>query len=148
MTEALKISTSKYIKQGKVDVDGNIWDVIIPGAGTELRFSQASRLCRLYAARISNLEKVFDAVDADDSKSMSEEDLSRYEEYIENYRQNEQIIYEILQNTFKDGTDGNKTVKQWINDTPMVVITKAFEDLKAQTSKANESTDEQPTTSP
>lgn len=137
MAEPIKISTSKYIKQGKVDVDGNIWDVVIPGAGTELRFSQASRMLKLYGARVDNLEKKFDALDRD-QKSVPDADLDLYEEYSAKYRENEQIVYEILQHTFKDGSEDNATVKQWLHDTPMVIIMKAFDDLKQQTSGVND----------
>ena len=54
MAEPVKISTSKHIKEGKVDIDGHIWTVKLPGAKTELRMSQVFRDNKLYAARIAN----------------------------------------------------------------------------------------------
>ena len=61
MAEPVKISTSKHIKEGKVDIDGHIWTVKLPGAKTELRMSQVFRDNKLYAARIANLDKKIDS---------------------------------------------------------------------------------------
>lgn len=125
MTEPLKISTSKYTKTGKVDIDGNIWDIHIPGAGTELRFSQASRACKLYQARIELLDKKID------EKTATEEDLNLYEDYCKKYEDNEGIIFDIFSSVFTDGKD-NKSVRKWIDETPTVVIIQAFEDARGQ----------------
>lgn len=127
MTEPIKISTSKYTKQGKVDVDGNIWNIVLPGAGTELRFSQASRACKLYQARLDLLDKKIEC------NTATKEDLDNYETYSNKYEENEQIVYAVFQNTFKDDTNGNTDVKKWINDTPTSIIMLAFEDVKGQT---------------
>lgn len=127
MTEPIKISTSKYTKQGKVDVDGNIWNIVLPGAGTELRFSQASRACKLYQARLDLLDKKIEC------NTATKEDLDNYETYSNKYEENEQIVYAVFQNTFKDDTKGNTDVKKWINDTPTSIIMLAFEDVKGQT---------------
>jgi hypothetical protein len=126
MSEPIKISTSKYTKQGQVDVDGNIWNVVLPGAGTELRFSQASRACKMNAARIGLLDKKID------NGSITSDELDKYEEYSKAYESNESIVYQIFQNTFRDSTDDNSEVKKWINDTPTSIIMLAFEDVKSQ----------------
>src|SRR5687767_12605416 len=128
MSEPIKISTSKYTKQGQVDVDGNIWNVVLPGAGTELRFSQASRACKMNAARIQLLDKKID------NGSITSDELDKYEEYSKSYESNESIVYQIFQNTFRDSTDDNSEVKKWINDTPTSIIMLAFEDVKSQAS--------------
>lgn len=127
MTEPIKISTSKYTKQGKVDVDGNIWNIVLPGAGTELRFSQASRACKLCQARLDLLDKKIE------SNTATEEDLDNYEIYSKKYEDNEQIVYSVFQNTFKDNTKNNTDVKKWIDETPAPIIIRAFEDVKGQT---------------
>lgn len=124
MTEVLKINTSKYTKSGKVDIDGNIWTVNLPGAGTELRFSQASRAAKLYGSRIALLDRKID------SETITEAELDNYEEYSKKYEENEGILYAVFQQTFDDGTPDNKTVKKWIDETPTAIIMMSFEDVK------------------
>jgi len=126
MAEPLKISTSKYTKQGQVDVDGNIWNVVLPGAGTELRFSQASRACKLYQARIELLDKKIDA------GTITELELDNYELYSQKYEESEAIIYNVFKKTFSDGTKDNASVTKWIDETPTAIIMLAFEDVKGQ----------------
>lgn len=138
MAEPIKINTSKYITQGKVDVDGNIWNVVLPGAGTELRFSQASRACKSSAARIGLIDKKIDA------GTVTEAELNTYDEHSKRYEDNEAIIYGVFQSTFRDGTKDNSEVTAWINDTPTALIMLAFEDVKNQAnSKELEATDGQ-----
>jgi len=136
MSEVLKISTSKYTKKGKVEVDGNLWEVVLPGAGTELRFSQASRACRLYGARIEMLDNKID------SKTISETELDNYEVYSQKYEENERMIYDVFLNTFKDDTKDNESVKKWVNDTPTAIIMQAFEDVKNQSAPQDDGTEE------
>lgn len=124
MAEPTKIRT--HNKKGKVDVDGNIWSVHLPGAGTELRFSQASRACKLYMARLEIIDKKIE------SGAATEEDLDRYEEYSKKYEENETTVIGIFTNTFQDGTDDNTEVKKWVEETPSVFIMKAFEDVREQ----------------
>lgn len=133
MTEPLKISTSKYTKSGQVDVDGNIWNVVLPGAGTELRFSQASRACKLYQARLDLLDKKID------SSTATEDDLDNYELYSKKYEESEAIIYGVFQQTFRDKTKDNTSVKKWMDETPTSIIMLAFEDVKSQSNGSTES---------
>lgn len=125
MTEPLKISTSKYTKTGKVDIDGNIWNITVPGAGTELRFSQASRSCKLYQARLDLLDKKI----AD--KTVTSEELDSYETYATKYEENEKIVFDIFSSVFTDGKD-NASVHKWIDETPTTIIMRAFEDARGQ----------------
>jgi len=126
VSEPIKINTDKYTSQGKVDIDGNIWDVKLPGAGSQLRFSQASRACKSLAARIELIDKKINQV------TYTEEDLDKYDDYCKNYDANEKIVYDVFVNTFHDGTDTNQSVKTWIYDTPLPVIMLAFEDVQKQ----------------
>lgn len=125
MTEPLKISTSKYTKSGKVDIDGNIWNITVPGAGTELRFSQASRACKLYQARLDLLDKKI----AD--KTITSEELDSYETYATKYEENEKIVFNIFSSVFTDDKD-NASVHKWIDETPTAIIMRAFEDARGQ----------------
>lgn len=125
MTEPLKISTSKYTKSGKVDIDGNIWNITVPGAGTELRFSQASRACKLYQARLDLLDKKI----AD--KTITSEELDSYETYASKYEENEKIVFNIFSSVFTDDKD-NASVHKWIDETPTAIIMRAFEDARGQ----------------
>lgn len=135
-SQPIKISTSKYTKKGKVDIDGNIWEVVLPGAGTELRFSQASRACKLYGARIDLLDKKIN------NGTVTVEELDTYETYSHKYESSERTIYEVFHNTFRDGTKDNASVKTWVNDTPTTVIMMAFEDVKDQAKNQDEPTSE------
>lgn len=130
MAEPIKINTSKYTKEGKVDVDGNIWTIRLPGAGSELRFSQASRGCKLFGSRITKLDVKID------NGTVTDAELDDYEEYCKKYDENEAIIYSIFVETFLDGTPENTGVKEWIEKTPTMVITRAFEDIKDQSNQS------------
>ena len=111
MTEPIKISTGKYNKQGKVDIDGHIWTVSLPGASTELRLNQAQR-------RLTMLDrKVKDG-------SITEEELDKYDEF-------EKTIYDTFLNIFQDDTEENAEVTKWVNETPLAIIVMALEDIKA-----------------
>jgi hypothetical protein len=110
MAEPIRISTNKYTKKGKVEIDGKVWSVVLPGAGTELKLSQAQR-------RIKMLEKKVESGEA------TEVDLDNYDAY-------EKVIYDVFVNIFKDGTEDNSEVTAWINETPMSVISMALEDIK------------------
>lgn len=126
MAEPLKISTSKYTKQGKVDVDGNIWSVKLPGAGTEMRFSQASRACKSSEARMALLDKKIEL------GTITEAELDTYDEQSKRYEENERVIYDIFMAVFKDNTKDNSEVKKWMDETPTAIIMLAFEDVKTQ----------------
>lgn len=123
MAEPIKISTGKYNKDGKVDIDGKIWTVKLPGASTELRLNQAQR-------RLTLLDKKVEAGTA------TEEDLDKYDEY-------EQVVYSTFTNIFQDGTKDNTEVKAWITDTPMAIIALALEDIKSQANGQTTETDTQ-----
>lgn len=110
--EPIKISTAKYNKEGKVDIDGHLWTVKLPGASTELRLNQAQR-------RLKVLQKKVDSGDADDA------DLDRYDDF-------EKTIYDAFRNMLRDETSDNAEVNKWIDETPLAIIMMAFEDIKAQ----------------
>lgn len=136
MAEPIKINTGKYNKQGKVEIDGKIWSVRLPGAGTEMRLSQAFRRSKLYSSRIANLDKKIEAGNITDSE------LDSYEEYCDRYDENEKIIFDFFLSFFKDSTKNNSEVKKWVNDTPTSIIELAFEDVKNQANQ-EEGTDGQ-----
>lgn len=116
MSEIKKVDTSNYVKSGKVEVDGMIWTVTLPGAATELKLSKVQR-------RIKLLEKKFE-------KGVEEEkDLDDYDKY-------EDYMFNFFREIFKDSTKDNSQVNKWIDETPFAVIIQAFEDIKEQ---ANES---------
>lgn len=118
MAEPVKISTSKYNKQGQVDIDGNIWSVVLPGAGTELKMSKMKRRQEFLAKKIEN-------------GTVTEEELDKYDEI-------EDFFYTFFQNLFQDGTEDNKAVHEWVDNTPMAVILQAFEDIKDQANKTED----------
>jgi hypothetical protein len=133
MPEPVKISTSKYTKQGKVEVDGKVWSIVLPGAGTELKLSQAFRGSKLWGSRINLLDEKINTGD------ITETELDKYEEYIEKFESCERIIFDYFSTMFKDETEDNSEVKEWISGTPSIVMEMAFKDIKEQ---ANETSSE------
>ncbi|MCA9330385.1 hypothetical protein KDA11_07060 [Candidatus Saccharibacteria bacterium] len=123
MSEAIKISTGKYQKSGKVEVDGKVWTVNLPGASTELKLGQAQR-------RLTLLDKKIEAGEA------TETDLDKYDEY-------EEVIYSTFSRIFQDGTKDNSEVKLWMDETPMAIIAMALEDIKSQANGQEAKTDTQ-----
>lgn len=134
MAEPLKISTSGYAKEGKVEVDGQVWTVRLPGAGTELRMSQSFRNSKLYAARIGLIDKKIE------NGTATEEDLDKYERYCQEFEKNEREVFEFFSAVYKDDTEDNSEVKKWLEETPTAIIQMAFEDIK----KAADGTTEKP----
>ena len=110
MEEPIKISTGKYTREGKVDIDGNVWSIVLPGAGTELRLSQAQRRIKLLDAKI-------------EKGDATEGDLDRYDEL-------EALMYESFKKMLSDGTPENKSVNDWIENTPTAIIVQVFDDIK------------------
>lgn len=126
MPEPIKISTSKYVTKGKVSIDGNIWDLKLPGAATEMRLSQAFRESKSYAARLKMLEGKIDKGQA------TMDELDMFDEYSKKMDDNEKSVIEFFIGIFNDGTPDNSEVRAWVNAHPMDVIQKAFDDVKAQ----------------
>lgn len=141
MSDTVKITTSQYNTQGKVDIDGHIWDVKLPGAGTELRLSQAFRASKLYSSRIQLLDKKID------DETITDADLDRYEEYNKKYEESEKMIFSFFTGVFRDSTPDNAEVKQWVEDTPTAVIEMAFNDVKEQANSKETDGSKEPETS-
>lgn len=109
---AISITTSDYLEEKHIMVDGKDWLIKLPGAGTELRISQAQR-------RIKLLDKMIE------DGSATKEDFDKYDEL-------ENQTLELFNNMFNDGTPENTSVHEWVANTPMVVILAAFEEIKKQ----------------
>jgi hypothetical protein len=109
---AIKITTSDYLKDKHVLVDGNDWTIKLPGAGTELRMSQSQRRMKLLDRKIEN-------------GSATDDDLDLYDK-LEN--ESMDMFYQM----FNDGSETNKSVKEWIISTPLSVIMAAFKEIKRQ----------------
>lgn len=107
-----KIDTSKYTTSGKVEIDGHIWEVVLPGAGRELQLSKNQR-------RGEFLTKKIEKGDA------TEEDLDKMDAI-------EDFMVDFFTGIFRDGTKDNSEVKAWVDATPLAVIGQAFEDIKKQ----------------
>ena len=118
MSDIKKIDTSKYVTDGKVEVNGKIWEVVLPGAGTELKMTKMRR-------RSDFLTKKVEKGDA------TEEDLDRLDAI-------EDEFFEFFKSVFKDSTKDNSEVAEWIEKTPMAIIMQAIEDIKEQANE-NES---------
>ncbi|HUH57784.1 MAG TPA: hypothetical protein VL020_04650 [Pseudomonadales bacterium] len=110
--QAININTSQYLGETRVIVDGQDWEIKLPGAGTELRLSQAQRRIKLLDKKIENdtaVEADYDLYDKLENQSIS-----------------------IFTNMFKDGSEDNAAVKEWVESTPLAVIMASFEEIKEQ----------------
>ena len=116
-----RVDTSKYTRSGKVDIDGHVWTVRLPGAGKELQMSKAQR-------RLKFLDKKLEA------GTENEADLDKYDQ-LEDYMMN------VFNDIFIDGTEDNSEVNKWVNDTPMIIITQAFEDIKSAAAESDPTSD-------
>lgn len=109
---AISITTSDYLEEKHILVDGKDWLIKLPGAGTELRISQSQRRMKLLDKKIND-------------GSATEEDYDLYDKLENN-------TLTVFENMFNDGTPENESVRQWVQDTPMGVIMAAFEEIKKQ----------------
>lgn len=111
MSDIKKIDTNLYVKEGKVEIDGKVWSIKLPGAGTELRMSKVQRRTALLSKKVEN-------------GTATEDDLDRLDEL-------EDEFYLFFISIFDDGKGGAE-VKEWADSTPLAIIQKAFEDIKEQ----------------
>lgn len=109
---AITINTSKYMGEKRVVIDGNDWKVTLPGAGEELRMSQAQRRIKLLDKKIED-------------GSATEADYDLYDKL-------EADMLQRFVDMFNDGSKDNKTVKDWVNNTPFAIIAASFEEVKKQ----------------
>ena len=140
MSGPIKISTGKWNREGKVEVDGNLWTAKLPGSKSELKISQSFRRSKLYATRIELIHKKIE------NGTATEIDLDNYEEYCNRFDESEREIMSHFTKMFSDGTKDNSQVKKWVDDTPSAIIELAFESVKSQTS-GEEDGQQEPTTS-
>ena len=117
MSEITKVDTSKYKKEGKVEIDGNVWTVKLPGAGTELKMSKLQRRQDFLSKKVEN-------------GTATEADLDRFDEI-------EDWFFNFFKTLFNDGTKDNQAVNDWVENTPMAIILQAFEDIKEQANEAD-----------
>lgn len=118
-----EIRTSDYVKVKTISIDGNIWTMKSLGAGEDLALSQSQR-------RLKQLQKKID------------NDTATDEEY-KQYDKLEQRLYDVFSKIFKDETEDNSQVKEWIENTPLDSITAIFQDINEQ-AKQNETGKELP----
>lgn len=115
----LTINTGNYLQDKHILVDGKDWTVKLPGAGTELKLSQSKRRIKLLDKKIEN-------------GTATEEDYDLYDEL-------EDMTLKTFESMFNDGTEDNKSVVDWVRNTPLIVIMAAFEEIKKQAeNKGNE----------
>lgn len=108
----IQIKTSELNKVYKIEVDGEAWEMRSPGAGDELRLGQVQR-------RVAQIDKKI----KDGTATDADYDL---------YDQLERTMYEMFENMFKDSTENNANVKEWVKNTPMAIITAAITSIKDQ----------------
>lgn len=134
MAEPIRVNTSKYTKSGKVEVDGMVWNVKLPGAGTELRMGQVQREAKTTEARIKNLENKLD------NGTATDEEIDRFEELCNRSLRLQKESMAVFLSVFNDGTKDNASVKKWLDETPSAIQFRVFEDVKNGGEAKNEAT--------
>lgn len=105
----LEIKTSDLVKTTRIKIDSNDWQVKPFGAGYQLSLTQAGRRVKLLTKKIEDgtaTEKDYDLCDKLEKQLVS-------------------IYSEIL----SDGTEENKSVKKWVEETPLQILTKIFKQI-------------------
>jgi len=106
------IKTADYIKPVSVNMDGKSWTMTAPGAGTELKMGQIQRRLGLLEKKVEN-------------NTANEEDLDKYDRL-------ESETYGYFKKLFKDSTEDNSEVEEWLQATPIGVVYAIIEDIKDQ----------------
>jgi hypothetical protein len=107
-----EIRTENYVTSKKVLFDGKIWTITAPGAGDELALGQATRRSELIKKKI----RAGTAIEADYNL----------------YDKLEDRMFKLFTRVFRDSTDDNSEVKEWLDRTPLTVIYAIMEDIKKQ----------------
>lgn len=109
---SISITTSDYLEEKHILVDGNDWIIKLPGAGSELRLSQSNRRMKLLDKKIED-------------GTATEADFDLYDKLENN-------TIDMFKNMLNDQTTDNKSVIDWIENTPLAVINASFEEIKKQ----------------
>lgn len=136
MAAPIRASSNKYVKEGQVDIDGQIWNVKLPGSRTEMRMAQLQREAKANEARIASLEKLIDKGEATDDQ------IDRYEELCEKSQALTAEGQAVFLQVFSDGTKDNDSVRKWVDETPTVIQHMVFDDVKKGGDAKNVSTGE------
>ena len=136
MAAPIRVSTNKYIKEGQVDIDGQIWNVKLPGSATETRMSQLQREAKANEARVTNLEKLIDKGEATD------EDIDKYEALCDKSAALTEEAQSVFLRVFNDGTESNDSVRKWMEETPNAIQFQVCEDVKKGGEAKNETAGE------
>jgi hypothetical protein len=107
-----EIQTKSYVQEKTILIDGKTWTMKPLGAGDELAMSQMQR-------RASSIQKKVDTGEATD------EDLDKLEVY-------ETRVMQVFEGIFKDGSEDNSEVREWITNTPFSVIQAVIEEITKQ----------------
>lgn len=118
MNDIVKIDTKRYAKiDPKVDIDGNIWSIHMPGAGKSMEYTKLQRLAKVLYRKV-------------ESNTHTEDDAKRLDEI-------EDWTIEFFLGVFRDDTPDNADVRKWLEETPAPFIMQAFEDVQEQAKKNN-----------
>ena len=105
-----------------VVVDGKKWQYIEPGMGSQQRLAQHMSRIKLYGKWVERLDAKID------NDSITEEEMLKSEEYLDKIQKHTDGVKEIFNNTYRDGTEDNASVLQWLDVTPPWKIEKVFQE--------------------
>lgn len=114
----ITVDTARFKREGKVEVDGMVWFVRLPGSKTEMRISKADRRIKLLDQKIEN-------------GTATEADYDKYDEL-------EDFYYDFFRGLFKDGTKNNSQVNKWVDETPLHIIAATFSSLMKQAERQDD----------
>lgn len=105
-----------------VIIDGKTWQYIEPGMGSQQRLAQHMSRIKLYGKWVERLDAKID------DNTITEEEMNKYEEYLDKVQKHTEGVKEIFSNTYRDGSKDNASVIEWLDTTPPWKIEKVFQE--------------------
>lgn len=122
-----------------VIIDGKKWLYIEPGMGSQQRLAQHMSRIKLYSKWVERLDAKID------NDTISEDEMLKSEEYLDKIQKHTDGVKEIFNATYRDGSEDNSSVLEWLDKTPPWKIEKVFQETaQNDTSSAEETTDKEP----
>lgn len=125
MSEAIAISTSKFIKSVKAKIDDRIYTVRKIGAGEQLDLSREVAKIGEYQVQALNLRGKYETAKDNDEKNKLLEELLKVSESIGAINDRIESIYCAL---FDDGEDGSHT-KRLVHSLGIENVQKVYEEI-------------------
>lgn len=113
MAKSININTDSFLKKEAIEIDGKVWQIMPLGSKSELEAQQATRRSKLYAMKVAGFDQIVDKGE----RLLTKDEMADYESALESLEKCEQVIKTVFLKIFKDGSENNKGVQEWIDKT-------------------------------